>query len=333
MTGTPHTANRGALFVLAAALLWGTTGTAAAFAPTVGPLAIGAAAMGIGGLLQGSLAARTIAVHSRILAGNWRVLALSAAAAAVYPLAFYSSMRMAGVAVGTVVSIGSAPLFAAIADFLSGRRAPSRSWLVGLITGVAGIGLLVCGPARDAPVDGSRGSGIALGFAAGATYAFYTWGATRLMRSGCPSRAAAGAVFGSAGLLLVPVVALTGGPIVAAMQPAGVVAYLAIVPMFVGYRLFGKGLETTSASTATILTLGEPAAAALIAVAVLGEQLPVIGWVGVVMLLASVASMTRVSARRAPISEPEHSVRGLAGASRNTCVGTSTGLPGNTGLS
>ena len=29
---------------------------------------------------------------------------------AVYPLAFYTSMRLAGVAVGTVVSIGSAPL-------------------------------------------------------------------------------------------------------------------------------------------------------------------------------------------------------------------------------
>jgi hypothetical protein len=31
------------------------------------------------------------------------------AAVAVYPLAFYTSMRLAGVAVGTVVSIGSAP--------------------------------------------------------------------------------------------------------------------------------------------------------------------------------------------------------------------------------
>ena len=42
----------GIVFVLVAALLWGTTGTAAAMAPGVGPLAIGAAAMGVGGLLQ-----------------------------------------------------------------------------------------------------------------------------------------------------------------------------------------------------------------------------------------------------------------------------------------
>lgn len=36
----------GSLCVLVASVLWGTTGTAATFAPAVGPLAIGAAAMG-----------------------------------------------------------------------------------------------------------------------------------------------------------------------------------------------------------------------------------------------------------------------------------------------
>jgi DME family drug/metabolite transporter len=33
-------------------ILWGTTGTAATFAPGAGPLAIGAAALGIGGLFR-----------------------------------------------------------------------------------------------------------------------------------------------------------------------------------------------------------------------------------------------------------------------------------------
>ena len=42
----------GIVAVLGAAALWGTTGTVATFAPEVGPLAIGAAALGIGGLLQ-----------------------------------------------------------------------------------------------------------------------------------------------------------------------------------------------------------------------------------------------------------------------------------------
>ena len=42
----------GTIAILVASVLWGTTGTAAAFAPTLGPLAIGAVAMGGGGLLQ-----------------------------------------------------------------------------------------------------------------------------------------------------------------------------------------------------------------------------------------------------------------------------------------
>ena len=53
-------ASRGTLCVLAASVLWGTTGTAATFAPGVGPLAIGAAAMGLGGLLQALTAPRPI---------------------------------------------------------------------------------------------------------------------------------------------------------------------------------------------------------------------------------------------------------------------------------
>ncbi len=45
---------RGTLCVLAASVLWGTTGTVA---PAAGPLAIGAATMGLGGLLQALSAA------------------------------------------------------------------------------------------------------------------------------------------------------------------------------------------------------------------------------------------------------------------------------------
>jgi DME family drug/metabolite transporter len=302
-----HNLRGGAPLVLASAVLWGTTGTAAAFAPAAGPLAIGAASMGVGGLMQACIAARAIQVHRVILARNRYILALSALAAAMYPLAFYSSMRMAGVAVGTAISIGSAPLFAAIVDFFSGPRRPSCQPVWALTIGVAGVTLLAFVPSHGAEstaAGASRGLGVALGLAAGATYAFYTWGATQTMRSGCPSRAVMGTIFGSASVLLLPALVVTGRPIVGSLQAIGVVTYLAIVPMFLGYLMFGKGLETTRASTATTLTLLEPAAAALIAVVVLGERLPAIGWFGLVVLLVSLASMTSVPAQSAPESAP-----------------------------
>jgi drug/metabolite transporter, DME family len=60
-TGHPAgSAGVGALGVLLASLLWGTTGTAATFAPAVGPLAIGSVAMGVGGLLQALVASRRL---------------------------------------------------------------------------------------------------------------------------------------------------------------------------------------------------------------------------------------------------------------------------------
>ncbi|MFD0547828.1 EamA family transporter [Streptomyces rectiviolaceus] len=99
----------GALCVLAASVLWGTTGTAATFAPDVGPLAIGAVAMGIGGLLQAIIAAPQIRHHASRLRDQRGTVLLGAASVTAYPLAFYSSMHLAGVAVGTVVSIGTAP--------------------------------------------------------------------------------------------------------------------------------------------------------------------------------------------------------------------------------
>ena len=42
---------KGVLAIVIASFLWGTTGTAAQFAPEISPLAIGAFAMGIGGVL------------------------------------------------------------------------------------------------------------------------------------------------------------------------------------------------------------------------------------------------------------------------------------------
>jgi len=91
-------------------------------APDVGSLAVGAAALGVGGLLQAAVALRVVRAHRVGLAAQGRTLAVTAGAVAVYPLAFYSSMRLAGVAVGTVVSIGSGSLAAALIERVVDHR-------------------------------------------------------------------------------------------------------------------------------------------------------------------------------------------------------------------
>ena len=78
-----------------------------------------------------------------------------------------------------------------------------------------------------------------------------------------------GAVFGGGGLLLMPVLAITGAPLLATPQFA-VGAYMALGPMFLGYLLFGHGLTKVPASTATTVTLTEPAIATVLAVLIVG---------------------------------------------------------------
>lgn len=303
--GRGRFAGTGALCVLAASVLWGTTGTAATFAPEVGPLAIGAVAMGLGGLLQALAAARpTVRNAPRLRARRGTVL-LGAVSVAVYPLAFYSSMRLAGVAVGTVVSIGTAPLASAVIERVVDRRRLTRRWMFAAFLGLLGTALLCVAEAAHASDGAGRRSmagtllGVGLGLVAAATYALYSWAAHRLITSGIPSRAAMGAVFGLGGLLLVPVLLATGGPLVHSWPDAAVGVYMALVPMFAGYVLFGWGLAHVPASTATTLSLLEPAVAAVLAVLVVGERLPVAGWTGIALVVMCLAVLTVPTGARA----------------------------------
>ena len=294
MSGSVSDYRIGVAAVLFASLVWGTTGTAATFAPEVGPAAIGAVAMGVGGLLQALVALPSIARARALLLAQWRGLVLGGLAVAIYPLAFYGAMRLAGVTIGTVVTIGSAPLLSALIEYLSGARL-SRRWLIGALIGLAGMALLVLaqGPALPDAAGQSRSlAGIGLALIGGLTYALYSWTARGLMLRGVASRAAMGATFGLGGLLLMPVLIATGAPLLASAGNAAVGAYMAVVPMFLGYLAFGMGLARIPASTATTISLIEPVVAAMLAIAIVGERLPAMGWAGVALIIACLAVIT-----------------------------------------
>lgn len=271
-------------------ILWGTTGTAATFAPDAGPLAIGAAALGIGGILQALIAVPALRAGRARLRANLPSVLLGAAAVAVYPLAFYSSMHLAGVALGSVVSLASAPLASGVLERLVQQAPLSRWWLLAAGLGVTG-GVLLCVSkmAHDPGEAGKTLAGISLGLLAGITYASYSWSAQRLMSHGVSRAASMGAVFGAGGTLLIPVLVLTGAPLIANTQAFGVAAYMALVPMFLGYLLFGYGLARIPASTATTITLSEPAIAAVLAVAIVGERLSATGWTGLGIIAVALA--------------------------------------------
>ena len=285
----------GIIAIIAASVIWGTTGTAASLAPAVSPLAIGAFAMGGGGLLLVLSALGELLQSRALLRRYWRSLLIGGLSVAVYPLAFYSAMRLSGVAVGTVVSIASAPLFTVVLERLISGKRISRRWGVSFVVGALGIALLALG--RSPVGAGGLSSaqmylGVALGLLAGLSYALYSWVARHLIEQGVDSKAAMAGMFGLAAMLLLPSLAFTGLNLFASLTHTGVAVYMAVVPMFLGYLCFGYGLRYIAASTATLITLLEPLVAVVLAVVIVGERLSPAGWLGMPLIIGSLLLMT-----------------------------------------
>ncbi|MDW1630055.1 EamA family transporter [Vibrio sp. Y176] len=278
----------GTLSILFASTLWGTTGTAASLAPDVSALAIGAFSMGIGGFMQACLSAKSLKRDFRKVVHKKKTLLISIIALATYPLAFYSSMRFAGVAIGTVISISTAPFFSALLECLFSRNQTiTKLWMMSFAIGVIGITLLLASESSANSLfdQDMKHWGVLLGLLAGLTYAIYSWGVKAMIDHGIESQTAMGSVFGIGGVLLLPTLFITGDNLFASSTNTTVMLYMALIPMGLGYVAFGFGLRFVTASGASILTLFEPVIAAALAVAIVGEEISFIGWVGITLTL------------------------------------------------
>jgi DME family drug/metabolite transporter len=114
-----------------------------------------------------------------------------------------------------------------------------------------------------------------------------------------------GAMFGGGALLVSPVLLLHDERWLCSGRGAMVALHLGAVTTFLAYRLFGHGLRHTDAQVATTLTLAEPAVAAVLGVAALGERLPAVSWGGLAVLAGGLAFLTVPAPRRLPEGSPE----------------------------
>ncbi|MBN3585837.1 EamA family transporter, partial [Algoriphagus aestuarii] len=63
-------------------------------------------------------------------------------ALALFQYSFFTSVRLTGVAVGTVVTIGSSPIFTGLLESIFLRTRPTRQWFVATSLAVIGCALL-----------------------------------------------------------------------------------------------------------------------------------------------------------------------------------------------
>lgn len=286
---------RGSFAILFASILWGTTGTAASFASDVSPLAIGAFAMGVGGLLQALLARKSIIDNIGNILIFKKQLIIGAVGLAIYPLAFYSSMKYSGIAVGTVVSIASAPFFCVLLECLFSKKIKiTRYWFLSFILGIIGVFLLSTSESSDATTSNYdlKLFGILLGLIAGLSYALYSWIAKFLIDKGVQSQATLGSIFTLGAMILLPSLIFTGDNLFSTVETALIAIYMAIIPMCIGYIAFGYGLRFVSVTSANLLTLFEPVIAALFAVTIVGEFIPMSGWFGIVLIMLCLIMQT-----------------------------------------
>ncbi|MFN8526410.1 MAG: DMT family transporter [Chloroflexota bacterium] len=291
--------------ILCAALLWGTTGTAQTLAPTSAtPAAIGALRLIVGG--SGLLVVAVLTRQALSVKGLPVVpLLLAALAMAVFQVCFFESVRRTGVAIGTLVTIGSAPMVAGLLAWVVGRRGPGRRWEVATALAIAGCALLVLAPMLSAAQAGGVGDlsdslqlmGVGMGVASGSGYALFVAASKRLVAVGAPVTVMA-IVFCLAGLLLSPV--LIGADLGWIVTPVGlgVLAHIGLVTNGGAYWLFARGLQHTAAPTATTLTLAEPLTATILGILVVGERLTVWSGLGAGLLLMGLLVVATDRGRR-----------------------------------
>lgn len=277
----------GQWLVLAAAVLWGTTGTAQAFAPEgATPASVGAARLVVGGLVLIALAAAKGGLKDG-LHMPLRPTLVAAAGIAAYQLFFFAGVARTGVAVGTIVGIGTAPIWAGALDWLVVGVRPGRRWAAATALAVLGSALLVAG-GRGISVDPL---GVFLALGAGLCYAIYTLASKRLLANYPPDTVMA-VIFALGAIVLLPI--LLVGDLSWLAEPGGVAValHLGFVTVALAYALFARGLATVAASTAVTLSLAEPLTAATLGVVVLDERLTAAALVGVGLLLAGLAILT-----------------------------------------
>ena len=317
IAAAPGPARRPIAAVLGAAMLFGTAGTAQALGPDAAtPLGVGAARISVGTLvLWLAIALRARHTASRTATAGpggagpggrsigcrrvpWLLFVIGGVGVATYTPMFLAAVDRTGVALGTVVAIGSGPFFAGVGEWAWRHVRPSAGWLLGTLVTVAGGAVLVAGQssvtAADAP--GVDPVGVLYALSAGAGYALYSVTAKVTISEGIDSTMALAAPFTVGAVAVVAFAAGEPFAWLATWQGVLMVLELGVAATGVAYLLYGYGLARLTSATTVSLVLAEPLTATALAAIVLDEAIVVLGWVGIAVLCAGLVVVGRSAA-------------------------------------
>ncbi len=274
------------IFVLLGAILWGTTGTAQTFLPdNAHPFIISAGRSATGGLFL--LIIMILLKKIKFRSWPWKQTLYAAICISLFQLLFFSSVRLTGVAIASVVAIGSAPVFSGLIEWIFLKMRPTKVW--GISTGLAITGCMFLfitkGEVSINPI------GVLYSLVAGLIFALYTMNSKSLLQKEDAISVVA-MTFSLSALLLTPFYFILDVSWLRDAGNVGIIFYLGIATTSIAYVLYGWGLRKIPASSALTLSLAEPTTAALLGVVVVGEVLSTTSWVGIGLLLGSIVILT-----------------------------------------
>lgn len=278
--------------VLLAAVLWGTTGTAQTFLPqNAQPLTIGASRLAIGGFSL--LIIMVLMKKINFRTWPWKATIVAAICMAIFQPLFFTSVRITGIAIGTVVAIGSAPIFSGLIEWILLRMRPTRAWAMATLLSIIGCALLLLD--KDALTVNPKG--VMLSLIAGLGFAIYTI-VSKSVLGKVEAIPAVAMTFSISALMLMPFLLIFDSSWVVEPSNISVVLYLGLMTTSVAYILYLKGLQKVPSSSAVTLSLGEPLTAAILSVFLVGEVLSPVSWIGVFLLLGGILVLTLSGRKR-----------------------------------
>jgi drug/metabolite transporter, DME family len=215
-----------------------------------------------------------------------------------FQVLYFTGVSQAGVALGSLLAMGSVPAFAGLLGPLIGHRV-TRAWAMATVICVAGLVLL--------SLDGIHGGslwGVVAALVGGLSGAVFVLTTKVALQRGLPGVPANVAAYLLAGLALLPVIVVVPQDLSWIATAGGVVLalYLGMFAMAIPNILWVKGLAGLAPGPSSTLMLTEPAVATLLGIFVLGESLAAVGIVGLVLVMGGLL-MQGLALARTPEQE------------------------------
>jgi drug/metabolite transporter, DME family len=235
---------RSRLLVLFAAICFATTGTSRALGQTVPPLLelpqFGLSSAPLPFLPSPALARKP---HVTTVSLPLYIWIIAGFGQAMYGATFFAAVHETGVAVGTVVALGSAPILTGVLSAVLFRSLPSRTWMLATGIAIAGMSLIVLS-GNDTNVSAI---GILYALGAGLGYALFALASKRIVESGVASDVAMARVFGIAAVMLSPTLFFVNIDWVLTTGGISLGLWLGIVTVALAYWAYASGLKPRTA--------------------------------------------------------------------------------------